>query len=357
MFYKPVFRFFRRPVKRLKVYIKQKVGWLGIPKIIVYRGYGNEQEFYITGRLVEDSGLTKPEEHTKIWHNVLATLKRFSSDEIPGASIKASCNGILKTTQTDEFGFFFFSFKTQDVENTPLEKDWLRIHVELLDTIVENQPQITTEELVRIIPSNQKRIIVSDIDDTILVSHSTQTLKKLRLMLFKNAFDRMPFEGVADFYHALKKGKTGNENNPFFFVSSSEWNLYDLLDDFFTHHNITKGFLMLRKLNYSIYKFWKSGGGNHEHKYEKIKDLMRFYPSQQFILIGDSGQRDPEIYKRLALEFPDRVEAIYIRIIKSKKTVNLSDFSGELLGVNTSFTEINDSYAAMEHAREKGFIA
>ncbi len=355
-YYKPVFRFFRRPFKRIKLFLKQKAGWLGIPQIICYRGFGNENEFFITGRVVEDSGLAKPADRQRVWHNILATIKRFSSDEIAGVNVKAFWEDVTKIEQTDEYGFFTFNFKI-DSKKGVLNKDRILLRVELLDKIVEEQPQTKANGEVLISCSTQKRIIVSDIDDTVLVSHSTQTLRKLRLMLFKNAFGRMPFEGVADFYSALKKGKNGDENYPFFFVSSSEWNLYDLLDDFFRYNNIPSGVLMLRTLNYSIYKFWKSGGGNHEHKYEKIKLLLHFYKNQKFILIGDSGQRDPEIYKRLALEFPGRVEAIYIRKVKSKKKVNLSDYHSGLVGVNTSFTEIKDSYDAIKHAQKENYIA
>lgn len=355
-YYKPIFKFFRRPFKRIKLYLKQKAGWLGIPKIIVYRGYGNEKEIFVTGRVVEDSGLAKPSDKQNVWRNILATIKRFSSDEIAGVKVKAIWNGESKCAVTDEYGEFNFSFKT-GLERISDEKgNWFTINVELLDSIVENQPEIAAIGEIRIIPSSQKKIIVSDIDDTVLVSHSTQTLKKLRLMLLKNAHTRLPFEGGVDFYRALQKGKTGNENCPIFFVSSSEWNLYDLLDDFFSYREIPKAVLILRQMKHNIYQFWKSGGGNHELKYDKIKFLLQFYASPKFILIGDSGQRDPQIYKRLALEFPGRIAAIYIRKVKSKRAITLSGFQEELLGVNTSFVEIKDSSAAMKHASESGFI-
>lgn len=354
-YYKPLFRFFRRPFKRFKLLLKQKAGWLGIPKIILYRGYGNEQEFFVRGRVVEDSGLAKPDDKQTVWHNMLATIKRFSSDEIAGVNVKTSWNGESKIATTDEYGFFIFNFKTGLIKSSAQEGNWVLINVELLDKVVENQPEITANGEVRLIFSDQARIIVSDIDDTVLVSHSTQILRKLRLMLLKNAYTRIPFEGVVEFYHSLEKGSSGKESFPFFFVSSSEWNLYDLLDDFFSYYNIPKGILLLRKLNYSIYKFWKSGGGMHEHKYKDIKFLIEFYNKHTFILIGDSGQNDPIIYKRLALEFPGSIDAIYIRKVKSKKMKIPADFSDELHNTGTHFVEIEDSYTAMQHAINRGY--
>ena len=158
-------------------------------------------------------------------------------------------------SETDEYGFFTFKFNAEEGCKFVGKSRWLTIHFELMDTIMEKQPDVYASGEARIISSDEKRIIVSDIDDTVLVSHSTQILKKLRLMLLKNALTRLPFDGVSEFYRDLEKGKTGKEHHPFFFVSSSEWNLYDLLEDFFNHNQIPKGVFMLRKLNHTIYKF------------------------------------------------------------------------------------------------------
>ncbi len=354
---KPIFKGIKTPVKRLKVFLKQKAGWLDTPKILPYKGYGNGSDVFIQGILIEDKGLAKPKDKQKFWQNILATIKRFSSDEIAGARVKATFFGKSKTMETDELGFFEFHFQFKDSTTNLLTKKWHTVHFELLDTIIENQPPIYATGEVRIISPQQNRVIVSDIDDTVMISHSTQTLRKLRLMLFKNALTRLPFPNVAAFYHALANGKGKKENNPFFFVSSSEWNLYDLLEDFFHFNHIPKGVFILRKLEYSIFKFWKSGGGNHEHKYEEIKSLIKFYKNQKFILIGDSGQQDPGIYTKLALEFPGRVEAIYIRKIRSRSFLSSEeDFYQKLENAKTTYLEVKDTNEAARHASKHGFI-
>ena len=114
-------------------------------------------------------------------------------------------------------------------------------------------------------------VIVSDVDDTLLVSHSTQFVKKMRLMLFKNAITRLPFPGVTDFYKALQNGMDESTFNPIFYVSSSERNLYDLLIDFLAYRNIPKGPFLLRNMQTSLLKLIKAGGGNHQHKLESIR--------------------------------------------------------------------------------------
>ncbi|MFW5819915.1 MAG: App1 family protein [Bacteroidota bacterium] len=337
--------------------MKQKAGWLGIPKIEPFRGFGNEETAHIHGMVIEDKGLTKPEEKQKIWKNILSTIKRFSSDEIAGVRVKAEFLGESKITETDEFGFFAFDFEIGDKLPDDTQQKWHPVSFELLDQVVEDQPETRAEGKVRIVSSDQKRIFVSDIDDTVLVSHSTQTLKKLRLMLFKNAFTRLPFPGIAAFYRQLELGKQNQSSYPFFYVSSSEWNLYDLLEDFFKYNNIPKGVFMLKKLNESIYKFWKSGGGTHEHKYEKIKLLMNYFQDRKFILFGDSGQKDKIIYKRLALEFPGRVETIYIRKISAKKSSDQESIEKSLAEVNTHYLEVDSTLKMTDHALKKGYIS
>ncbi len=355
---KPAYKKIKKPLRWIKVFLKQKAGWLDKPRIVPYRGYGNETDVFIRGMVIEDKGLSKPQDRHRFWHNVLATVKRFSSDEIPGVRIKAELLGSTSIMETDDLGYFDFHFHFENKSESLLSKEWHTVHFELLDEIVEDQPAVYATGEVRIIPASQNRLIVSDIDDTVMVSHATQTLRKLRLMLFKNALTRNHFSNVDVFYQALAVGKEKQENNPFFYVSSSEWNLYDLLEDFFTINKIPKGIFLLRTLTYSIYKFWKSGGGSHEHKYDKIKSLMNFYPSSKFILIGDSGQHDPSIYSRLAVEFPGRVEAIYIRRIRSKSYVeNEENLYKKLAKVNTTYLEVKETQEAAHHATKQGFTS
>ena len=345
-----------RPLKRTKLFLKKKAGWLGVPRIIAYRGFGNEKEGWATGRVIEDSGLSKPEDAKKIWQNILATIKRYVSDAYIGVRVEARLGNQLKETFTDEYGFFRFHFEWEDMEDLDQASTWLRVQFKLPDRIVDNQPLTSAVGEIQMIASNRKRIIVSDIDDTIMVSHSTRLIKKLRLMFFKNAYSRLTFDGAPDLYRALEKGKSGKESYPLFFVSSSEWNLYDLLDDFFRYNKIPKGILLLQRFSRASIRFWKSGSGTHQHKLDKIRKLMEVYKTQGFILIGDSGQNDSSIYQQLVGEYPERIESMYIRKVdplKSDPSLKTIQIPGS---VKSQFIEFADSFAAMKHARDMGFI-
>jgi phosphatidate phosphatase APP1 len=106
--FKPVLKGVKKPFKLLKIYLKQKAGWLGTPKILAYRGLGNDQHVYIRGMVIEDKGLSKPVDRQHFWSNILATIKRFSSDQIPGVKVEASFHGMTAIAETDELGFFRF---------------------------------------------------------------------------------------------------------------------------------------------------------------------------------------------------------------------------------------------------------
>jgi phosphatidate phosphatase APP1 len=353
---KPLKRLARRvtnPFRAVKLWIKEQTGWLGVPKIIPYRGYGNNREVIAMGTVTEDKGLSLPEHDDSIWENMLAMFKRYISDEIPGVRVLVKFYDQEKIVETDEDGFFVARFKTGDQIKACM---WHEVHFILLDEVITDQELVEATGEVFIITGSEEHAIISDVDDTILVSHSTNLLKKMRLMLLKNAATRIPFEGVASFYKALQTGRDQVACNPVFFISSSEWNLYDLLLDFCKFNHIPKGVFLLKQLKNNIFHFWKSGGGSHAHKLKKINGLMQFYHLLNFILIGDSGQKDPDIYLRTIRTFPGRVKAVYIRDIRKKKRKHLLDLTEKFKKLGVELVVVKNTYEASIHAVEKGYL-
>ena len=157
--------------------------------------------------------------------------------------------------------------------------------------------------------------VISDVDDTILRSYITSVVKMALEMLLKNAYSRVTFPGVPAFYRALHAGSGSSDsdstgdNNPIFYVSLSPWNLYSLLSQFLEINDIPSGPLILR--DYSLQTLTSLGGPSPKRKL--IQDLLDMYPELPFVLLGDSGQHDPEIYAEVVRENPGRIRAIYIR--------------------------------------------
>ncbi|KOH42737.1 App1 family protein [Sunxiuqinia dokdonensis] len=355
------FRYFKKITqsvyKRIKLFVKYRLGWLGVPIIIPYHGYGNGKQLLVSGYVTEDKGMAKPDEKHTRWENLLAMIKRYSSDEIPGANVEVQVNGERQEAITGETGLFKVRFDSVSPVTNP-NSVWLPYVATLHSDITGEERKVSTRGEILIPGTDAEFGVVSDVDDTILVSHATQALRKLWLMLWRNSRTRKPFPGVAAFYRALHVGQDGKQSNPFFYVSSSEWNLYDLLEDFCIHHGFPKGVFLLRELKVNILKFWKSGGGDHQHKYRKIKTLFETYPAMSFILIGDNGQHDPEIYSQIAAEYPNRIRAVYIRVVRKKaREQRLSKILFQMEQLNVPMILAYDTIEAARHAIENNFIA
>jgi len=201
--------------------------------------------------------------------------------------------------------------------------------------------------------------IISDIDDTVLHTGITGLMTAARLTFFHNARTRKPLPGVASLYHALQKGNEPEtpRQNPLFYVSSSPWNLFDLLEDFFEINNLPPGPILLRDLGFDRNKFLKEG---HEHKLEKAERIMAAFPKLPFVLMGDSGQEDANLYAEAAQRHPEQVKAIFIRDVDpdadSKFDATVRAAIEKAAATKTPMFLIRDSVQASEIALELGLI-
>ncbi|MEQ9438647.1 MAG: DUF2183 domain-containing protein [Cyclobacteriaceae bacterium] len=338
-------------------FVQKKLGTLGPLAILPYYGYGNHEMVLIMGRLLEDQGLEKPGKDASYWKNMVTMLHRYESDEIPGARLRVSFQGQEQEIVTDHEGYFEAQFN--NTQALPEGEVWQPVQFELLDTLVEDQPEVKAIGEVMVPGDDAQFGVISDVDDTILVSRSTNLLQKGKLTFLNNAKTRMPFEGVSAFYQALQGGSDGARFNPIFYVSSSPWNLYDLLVGFCEVNDIPKGPFLLRDMGISKEKFIKSG--HIDYKVEKVERIFKMYPDLPFILIGDSGQKDAEIYQRVVNDYPDKVLAIYIRDVspdeESRRDEDVHHIAQTIKSHGVDMLLCQDTEEATHHAIQKGFIA
>jgi phosphatidate phosphatase APP1 len=146
--------------------------------------------------------------------------------------------------------------------------------------------------------------IVSDIDDTIKFTDVGN-----RRRMLQNTFLR-PFatiEGMAPRYQ-----QWAAENAAFHYVSSSPWQLFAPLEQWRRAAGFPEGTFHLRQFRLGVHMLRRLLRIRRHGKARVIHDLLERFPQRQFVLIGDSGERDPEIYGALARRFP-QVSAIWIR--------------------------------------------
>ena len=194
--------------------------------------------------------------------------------------------------------------------------------------------------------------IVSDIDDTVLQTHVTERLRMLWVTFSRNAHTRLPFPGTTDLYRALVAGPTGTALNPVFYVSKSPWNLYDFLVQFLDKHGLPRGPLLLR--DHGV-----TAEAPMDFKSACIDEVFGTYPGLPFVLIGDSGERDPDIYVETAARHRGRVLAIYIRDVGSSpaRRRQLAVLAEEARRLGTEMLYLTHAGEALAHARRRGLAA
>ena len=274
-------------------------------RLIAYRGYGNTQILYLRGRALQGAPAAPAQADDSRLENLWAAYQRLESDEVAGLTVSAEFAGEVWQATTDSEGYYALAIQPA----APIDRTQPWQEVALSWAGGAGTTHAAGAAPVLTPPPTARFGVISDIDDTVLVSHVTVPFKMALVSLFSNARTRSPFPGVAPFYQALRGGVGGDEQNPIFYVSSSPWNFYDLLVEFMQVNEIPAGPLLLRDYGRQNLR----GVGNHSHKRTQIDHLLTTYPALPFLLLGDSGQEDPEIYASVVSDFPGRICGIYIR--------------------------------------------
>ena len=334
---------------RLRFGLKRRFGLLDPFEVLTYRGYGTPHELFLKGRVLEEAGITRSGQDDSVLENLRNMARRFASDEVAGARVRASFGGGHVETVADEEGFFDVLFALPEPITGPTQ--WHPVELELVSPASPYGGPVRSTGRV-LVPSEARVGIVSDLDDTVVRSSAANVLKMAWIVLLNNAHTRLPFEGVAAFYEALRRGADGRGYNPIFYVSSSPWNIYDMLEDFLNVHGVPPGPLFLKDWSPTVL------GKHRDHKQGIIRRLLRTYPELPFVLIGDSGEEDPEIYRQVVREHPGRVRAIYIRDVTiAGRDAEVRAIAEEVRGFGTEMLLAPDTAVAAEHAASVGLIA
>jgi phosphatidate phosphatase APP1 len=300
-----------------------------------YRAFGRGCEMLVRGRVLIEKNVTRATEAEGLWRNLLNTYRRFQSDEVSGARVRASCRDAVVETVTDDEGHFQARLEPRELDRVRL---WHEVDLELEGAGVRAVAHV-------MIPTDDTEFaVISDIDDTIVRTNATSLIGMVRSVI-RNAAARLPFEGVARLYRALHR-----DHNPIFYVSSSPWNLYELLHDFMNVNAIPQGPMFLQDWGIDEKTFLLAS--HIEHKLAQIETLVDYYPDLRFVLIGDSGQHDPEIYLRVIQTHPHRIAAAFIRDVSHDlRDQAVARIISESNAAGVEMLYVRDSAEAMEHAR------
>jgi phosphatidate phosphatase APP1 len=320
------------------------------PILKLYRGYANEQELIVMGHVFKPTTIKEYNFQKKNLKNATSVIKMFQIKTQANADVYLEHNNAKIHTKTLIDGYFKFC--------VPLDQNtnygWIDYEVSI---VYKNESITTRDSYIR--PHKGNLGIISDIDDTFLVSHTLNPLKKLYVLLFKNVNKRKIYEDVVTHYQALSTAGRENkeEFNAFFYVSSSEWNLYRFITKFTEIHQLPRAVLLLKDIKTSLTDFFLTGRGNHNHKFDKIKHILEFYPNLEYVLLGDDSQHDPFLYEAICKIFPVTVKAVYIRQTGESKKEKVITILKNLETLKVSVCYFKNSSEAIAHSKMIGIIA
>ena len=300
-------------------------------------------DLLLYGHVFSRKTVTRKKYSRNIFANLLYLLRLFFVNPIARAPVTLHWDDQVLQNKTEDDGFIKFEWASAQ----PVPAGWHSVKVEY-----KNGSESVTGEGELFVPHKTQFGFISDIDDTIMISHSATVFKRLRVLFTTNPRTRKIFDDVHKHYQLLSLSNTSPEApNPFFYVSSSEWNLYDYLEDFFAFNKLPRGAFLLNHI-----KRWtellQTGKTKHEGKLIRVTRILMAFPNQKFILIGDNTQRDPVIYKAIAEKYTDRIHAVYIRNVLAANETSARLLLNQLqkdTGVHTCL--FSTSAEAIAHSR------
>jgi len=279
--------------------------------VIVYRGFVADDVARVRVRVIETPELPG-DSRIPYWEVAQANVRRHAALHIVGAEVELRIGNHAATEITDDHGFANFTLAVPG-----LRVGWHEA-VAMTRPIEDVEPASGTGSVVK--PSLRAPfLVISDIDDTILLTGLTEGVAMVARTLLRDAEERRAIPGMAALYRGLARGLPNRAGNrrpepTFFYVSTGSWSFYSLLEQFVELRDFPRGPMFLTDWGPTERYLRRSGA---EHKRTAIRRLFEAYPSMRFVLVGDSGQRDPLTYEEMAREFAGHVKLIVIRQVGS----------------------------------------
>ncbi|MCK7544742.1 DUF2183 domain-containing protein [Marinobacter bryozoorum] len=316
-----------------------------------YRGYGSSHRVFLMGRVFRQPGFGATMREDRLWRDLIDLLRRLLRKPIAGAQVRVRYKGTTAVVETDRHGFFRVDM---DLGAMPSDVEWHSVELSL-DRPTDERATTTGEFFT---PTHRTGYgVISDIDDTVVYTGVANTLKMMWRLFAQGADSRVIFPGVPALYRGFHDGPSGNQGNPLIYVSRGPWSIYQVLVEMFRMHRIPNGpILVLRE--------WGMKRGSilprraRDHKLDAIRHVMGLYGELKFVLVGDSGQHDPETYARILREHPDRVLAIYIRDVSAdpQRSEAIARLADEARAAGCELVLSDDNQVLAEHAAGQGLI-
>ncbi len=345
------YRGLRRALRLVSRPVRRDRGLKGVV-IQPYRGYGTAEEIFLMGRVFLQPRLGAGLPAGSVVREVAGVLRRLTRWGLGNTPVTAEFCGTRERFETDGDGYFRVVLRPEG----EVDRDvcWHHVHLE----VTRHGETATTEASVYIPPPAARLLVISDIDDTVMYTGVANRLKMLWRLFVQSAESRVAFPGVAALYRGLHRGAGGEEHNPLLYVSRAPWSIYEVLEAFFRLKRIPEGpVLFLREWGLTFQRPLPRRA--EAHKRDLIDAMLARYHDLPVLLIGDSGQHDPEIYADVVARHPGRVAAVYIRDVSEggRRADEIAELATETERSGTPLLLADDTVTMARHAVEAGFVA
>lgn len=323
--------------RRVGAYLRTRRGWT--VTVLPYVGHGTPTRVHVRARVVARSRKVRVRPAAML----LAGLGYYLSAEVAGEPVTIALAGLQVQATSDVEGYV-----DATVETPGLAPGWHPVVFRL------GTAEVVPGRVLVVDP--EARVgVVSDIDDTIIHTGLTRLVEAIRTTLLVAEEQRLPIGGASELYAGLVAGDQGRA--PVFYVSTGAWNLHSVLERFLARHAFPPGPMLMAD--------WGPGGtwlfreDGIVFKSRVVISLMDEHPQLRWVLVGDSGQHDPEAYAAVARARPDRLHAIYIRDVTPQTPVRsqrVRELAADLSALGTPMLLVRDSVAAAEHAHSLGLL-
>ena len=288
-------------VNRSSVRYLRSKGWR--PRTIGLTGYGSVQSLHVLGRVVMSDPGEAGDEGEEIAPvgpiNVAAEAQRgwrsFFTAQPGFLPVVVRAGGQVIRTTTDRGGYIDVM-----VRDHGLGPGWHEV-------VLEARAAEPVTAKVLVVDPEVRAGIVSDIDDTIMVTMLPRMFIAAWNTFVRHTTTRKPVPGMAGLYRTVLEE---NPTAPVFYLSTGAWNTVPNLRRFMRTHGYPEGPMLMTDWGPTPTGLFRSGV---EHKRTQLRNLMITYPDIRWLLVGDDGQHDPMVYDEVAREHPRHVAAIAIR--------------------------------------------
>jgi len=253
------------------------------PSVVVFPSAGRPTTVSIAGRVLRAS----PEKRQGSLSRNLGRLVAKSAEGVP---VDVFFAGQVRHVRTGREGEFAASFTAH--RDLPFALGLQPVRVQATGTEARGQVDVVSDEA--------PFMVVSDFDDTVAITNVQSTRDTLHTAFLEDSDSHPVVDGMAAFFRCLRD--VADPPPGFAFVTGSPVEFGPRVESFLVHNGFPFAGLHLRQLGRKTISGYKE---------PVLRSLLSRFP-QPFVLVGDSGEKDPEVYARIREEFPGRVAAIFI---------------------------------------------